>query len=56
MFGDPDYLMWIAVADHTSYEHLYMNKLVGLPGVARTTSQLTVHTVKSGGRILLSRP
>ena len=56
MFGDSDYLMWIAVADHTAYEHLYMNELVGLPGVTRTTSQLTMHTVKSGGRVLLSRP
>ena len=44
------------MADHAAYEHLYMNKLVGLPGVARTTYQLTMHTVKSGGRVLLSRP
>jgi hypothetical protein len=27
-----------------------MGKLVGLPGVARTTSQLTLKTVKPGGR------
>jgi DNA-binding Lrp family transcriptional regulator len=56
MFGDSDYLMWIAVADHTAYEHLYVNELVGLPGVTRTTSQLTMHTVKSGGRVLSQDP
>jgi len=28
-----------------------MDKLVSLPGVARTSSQLTMRTVKTGGRI-----
>jgi Lrp/AsnC family leucine-responsive transcriptional regulator len=51
MFGDPDYLLWVAVADLAAYERLYMGKLVGLPGVARTTSQLTLKTVKPGGRL-----
>jgi DNA-binding Lrp family transcriptional regulator len=51
MFGDPDYLLWVAVADLDAYEELYMTKLVGLPGVARTVSQLTMKTVKPGGRI-----
>ena len=53
MFGDPDYLLWVAVADLDAYERLYMRKLVGLPGVARTTSQLTLKTVKPGGRLPL---
>ena len=53
MFGDPDYLLWVAVADLDAYERLYMRKLVGLPGVARTTSQLTLKTVKPGGRVPL---
>ena len=53
MFGDPDYLLWIAVEDLAAYEQLYMGKLVGLPGVARTTSQLTLKTVKPGGRLPL---
>jgi Lrp/AsnC family transcriptional regulator, leucine-responsive regulatory protein len=53
MFGDPDYLLWIAAADLTAYEQLYMSKLVGLPGVARTVSQLTMKTVKPGGTIPL---
>ena len=51
MFGDPDYLLWVAVEDLQAYERLYMSKLVGLPGVARTTSQLTLKTVKPGGRL-----
>jgi Lrp/AsnC family leucine-responsive transcriptional regulator len=50
MFGDPDYLLWVAAADLAAYEELYMAKLVGLPGVARTVSQLTMKTVKPGGR------
>ena len=49
MFGDPDYLLWIATADLAAYERLYMSELVGLPGVARTVSQLTMQTVKPGG-------
>jgi Lrp/AsnC family leucine-responsive transcriptional regulator len=54
MFGDPDYLLWVAVADLEAYERLYMSKLVGLPGVARTVSQLTLKTVKAGGRLPLA--
>ncbi len=53
MFGDPDYLLWVAAADLAAYEQLYMTKLVGLPGVARTVSQLTMKTVKPGGRLPL---
>jgi DNA-binding Lrp family transcriptional regulator len=51
MFGDPDYLLWVAVADLATHEKLYMDKLVSLPGVARTSSQLTMRTIKAGGRI-----
>ena len=53
MFGDPDYLLWVAVADLEAYEQVYIAKLVGLPGVARTVSQLTMKTIKSGGRLPL---
>jgi Lrp/AsnC family transcriptional regulator, leucine-responsive regulatory protein len=53
MFGDPDYLLWVAAADLAAYEELYMTKLVGLPGVARTVSQLTMKTVKPGGQLPL---
>jgi len=53
MFGDPDYLLWVAVADLETYEEVYMRKIVGLPGVARTVSQLTMKTIKSEGRLPL---
>jgi Lrp/AsnC family transcriptional regulator, leucine-responsive regulatory protein len=46
MFGQPDYLLWVAVADLDTYEHVYMAKLAGLPGVARTNSQFTMKVVK----------
>jgi Lrp/AsnC family leucine-responsive transcriptional regulator len=46
MFGHRDYLLWIATADLEAYERLYMARLVGLPGVARTNSQFTMKTVK----------
>ena len=49
MFGDPDYLLWIAVPDVDMYERFYLNKLADLPGVARMTSQFTMKVVKSGG-------
>lgn len=51
MFGDPDYLLWVAAADLETYERLYMDRVVGLPGVARTTSQLTLKTIKPGGQL-----
>jgi Lrp/AsnC family transcriptional regulator, leucine-responsive regulatory protein len=47
MFGQPDYLIWIATADLGSYERLYMAQLTDLPGVARTHSQFTMKTVKA---------
>ena len=48
MFGDPDYLLWVAVQDVSVYEQFYMHKLADLPGVARRTSQFTMKVVKSG--------
>jgi len=48
MFGHPDYLLWVATADLRAYERLYMAKLTNLPGVARTNSQFTMKSVKSG--------
>jgi Lrp/AsnC family transcriptional regulator, leucine-responsive regulatory protein len=50
MFGRPDYLLWIAVADLDAYERLYTVKLTDLPGVARTNSQFTMKTIKSSSR------
>ncbi|MEU7405938.1 Lrp/AsnC family transcriptional regulator [Streptomyces sp. NPDC044948] len=47
MFGQPDYLLWIAVPDLDAYERFYMASLTDLPGVARTHSQFTMKTIKS---------
>ncbi|MET8642979.1 Lrp/AsnC family transcriptional regulator [Streptomyces sp. NPDC004096] len=47
LFGQPDYLLWVAVPDLDTYERFYMAELTGLPGVARTNSQFTMKTVKS---------
>jgi Lrp/AsnC family transcriptional regulator, leucine-responsive regulatory protein len=38
----------VATADLAAYERLYMAKLTNLPGVARTNSQFTMKTVKTG--------
>ncbi|PRY40412.1 Lrp/AsnC family transcriptional regulator [Umezawaea tangerina] len=46
MFGQPDYQLWVAVADLAAYEQLYMATLTGLPGVARTNSQFPMKVVK----------
>jgi Lrp/AsnC family leucine-responsive transcriptional regulator len=48
MFGDPDYLLWVAVADVDAYERFYMSRLADLPGVARMNSQFTMKTIKAG--------
>jgi len=47
MFGHPDYFIRIAVADHAAYEAFLTSKLIGLPGVLRTTSHLTMKKVKT---------
>ncbi len=46
MFGFPDYLLRVAVADQAAYQAFYMSKLADLPGVARLNSQMTMTTVK----------
>src|SRR5690242_12470607 len=53
MFGVPDYVIRVAVADTAAYETFYMNKLAELPGLARVNSQFTMKTVKRGGRLPL---
>ena len=55
MFGEPDYLIRVAVAGQDEYEGFLINKLGALPGITRMTSQITMKTVKAGGR-LLSQP
>jgi DNA-binding Lrp family transcriptional regulator len=46
LFGDPDYLLRVAVADIAAYERLHTDTLSLLPGVARLTSHLTMKQVK----------
>jgi Lrp/AsnC family leucine-responsive transcriptional regulator len=53
MFGDPDYLIRIAVADADAYERFLINTFADLPGLARMTSQFTMKTLKAGGRLPL---
>jgi DNA-binding Lrp family transcriptional regulator len=51
MFGLPDYVIRVAVADQQAYEAFYMNELAELPGLARVYSQFTMKTVKRGGAV-----
>ena len=46
MFGLPDYVVRVAVADQAAYEAFYMNQLAELPGLARVNSQFTMKLVK----------
>ncbi len=54
MFGDPDYLIRVAVADAEAYEHFLINTFADLPGLARMTSQFTMKTIKPAGRLPLA--
>jgi DNA-binding Lrp family transcriptional regulator len=49
MFGRPDYFIRIAVADHAAYEVFLTGKLIGLPGVLRVESYLTMKKIKADG-------
>jgi Lrp/AsnC family transcriptional regulator, leucine-responsive regulatory protein len=51
MFGLPDYVVRVAVADQGAYEAFYMNKLAELPGLARVNSQFAMKVVKRGGTL-----
>jgi Lrp/AsnC family transcriptional regulator, leucine-responsive regulatory protein len=53
MFGLPDYVVLVAVADQTAYEAFYMSKLAELPGLARVNSQFTMKMVKRGGALAI---
>ena len=52
MFGVPDYVLRVAVADQAAYEAFYTNELAELPGLARVNSQFTMKMVKAGGALL----
>lgn len=46
MFGEPDYLLLVAVADVNAYEQLWATELSALPGCARVSSQMTMKVVR----------
>jgi Lrp/AsnC family leucine-responsive transcriptional regulator len=48
LFGEPDYLLRVAVRDGDDYERLYTNRLAALPGVRRARSQIGMKTIKQG--------
>jgi DNA-binding Lrp family transcriptional regulator len=47
MFGRPDYLIRVAVPDHAAYEAFNTGKLMGLPGLTRVDSHLTMKKIKA---------
>lgn len=49
MFGRPEYFLRVAVADHNAYEAFLTDKLVGLPGILRVESNLTMKKIKTNG-------
>jgi Lrp/AsnC family transcriptional regulator, leucine-responsive regulatory protein len=46
LFGEPDYLLLVAVADLAAYETVWSGSLSALPGTSRVASQLTMKVVK----------
>ena len=47
MFGSPDYLVLVAVADQPTYEQFLTHELMAIPGLARLTSHFPMKTIKS---------
>lgn len=45
LFGQPDYLVQVAVADAVEYEAFLTGKLIGLPALNRTVSHQTMKRV-----------
>lgn len=56
MFGEPDYVLRVAVRDNAAYEDLYTNQLSNLPGVVNLTSQIAMKTIKQDEPIPIVRP
>ncbi|MFF7637847.1 Lrp/AsnC family transcriptional regulator [Kitasatospora sp. NPDC008050] len=46
LFGDPDYLLRVAVADLAAYERFHTDVLCGLPGIAQVNSHLPLKLVR----------
>lgn len=47
LFGRPDYFVRVAVADQAAYEAFLSSKLIGLPGLLRVESRLTMKKIKA---------
>jgi DNA-binding Lrp family transcriptional regulator len=47
MFGRPDYFIRVAVAGHAACESFQAGQILGLPGVLRVTSHLTMKKIKA---------
>lgn len=47
LFGEPDYLVLVAVEDLAAYERLWTERLATLPNTARVSSQMTMKVVRS---------
>jgi DNA-binding Lrp family transcriptional regulator len=45
LFGEPDYLLRVAVPDTAAYQRLYDETLARLPGIQRLTSTLVMRDV-----------
>ncbi len=46
LYGEPDFLLRVAVSDNEAYERLYSNQLTRLPGVAKAWSQMIMKSIK----------
>jgi Lrp/AsnC family transcriptional regulator, leucine-responsive regulatory protein len=47
LFGDPDYMLRVAMKNAAAYERFYSEVLCDLPGVMRVTSHLIMKEVRS---------
>ena len=47
LFGSPDYLVRVAVADLPAYEQFLTNKVLAIPGIHRVSSRFPMKTIKS---------
>jgi Lrp/AsnC family leucine-responsive transcriptional regulator len=48
LFGEPDYLLRVAVRDSDEYERIYTTRIAALPGVSKARSQMTMKTIRAG--------
>lgn len=51
LFGEPDYLLRVAVRDSDAYERLYTNRLAALPGVSKARSQIGMKVIRQGATL-----